>query len=273
MIERGISCEAAFGDTDKGDRNRYVASFKARKIRALACYGLFTTGFNAKHVDMIAMARATKSRGLYIQIAGRGTRLFPGKIDCLFQDFGGNIARHGPIDNPNPIKGKSGTGGTAPIRNCTNCGSTNHAAARNCFNCGFVFPEPESKVATTASTLDIMSSRTDLTPEWVRVTDVSYYRHKGRDGKPDSIKVTYRAGLLFYNEWIALEHTGPAKYKAISWWRRRAPAGSAVPSDIGEAISLVDTLDIPAEIAVRPDGQWTRIVGHRYFSRDLIKAA
>ncbi len=38
------------------------------------------------------------SPGLYAQICGRGFRLFPGKDNCLILDFGGNIARHGPLD-------------------------------------------------------------------------------------------------------------------------------------------------------------------------------
>ena len=41
--------------------------------------GVLTTGFNAPGVDLIAMLRPTKSTGLYVQMAGRGTRLAPGQ--------------------------------------------------------------------------------------------------------------------------------------------------------------------------------------------------
>lgn len=280
LRERGISSEAAFGDTEKGDRNRFVREFKSRRIRSLCCYGIFTTGFNVKHVDLIVMDRATKSRGLYIQIAGRGTRIYPGKENCLFLDYGGNIARHGPIDNMKPIKSKSGLGGTAPYKICPNCGEENHAVARACVMCGFDFPEPESKVATEASTLDIMS-RGDQTPEWLDVSKVTYSRHSPRDtSKPNSLKVTYQCGLLWHSEWVCLEHSGHAKYKAVSWWKRRAPAGSDVPKTIGEALELTgpkggpsNYLDEPRQIAVRPDGEFMSVTGHRHFMRDVAIAA
>ena len=41
----------------------------------------------APEVSAVAMARPTRSEGLYQQCVGRGTRLFPGKSDCLVLDF------------------------------------------------------------------------------------------------------------------------------------------------------------------------------------------
>jgi DNA repair protein RadD len=64
--------------------------------------GVLTTGFNAPAVDLIALLRPTKSAGLYVQMVGRGTRLAPGKENCLVLDFAGNVRRHGPIDLVRP---------------------------------------------------------------------------------------------------------------------------------------------------------------------------
>jgi superfamily II DNA or RNA helicase len=61
-------------------------------------FGL-TVGTNVKRIDLIAGLRPTESTGLYVQMAGRGTRLFPGKEDCLYLDFAGNVYRHGPVDD------------------------------------------------------------------------------------------------------------------------------------------------------------------------------
>lgn len=45
------------------------------------------------------MARPTKSRNLFVQQAGRGTRLSEGKTDCILLDHAGNIDYHGfPTD-------------------------------------------------------------------------------------------------------------------------------------------------------------------------------
>ena len=96
--ERGVSCATIFGDTPTAERDRIIDAFKRGEIRALASMGVLTTGFNAPAVDLIAMLRPTKSAGLYVQMAGRGTQLAPGKDNCLVLDFAGNVARHGPVD-------------------------------------------------------------------------------------------------------------------------------------------------------------------------------
>ena len=84
--------------------------------------GVLTTGFNAPAVDLIAMLRPTKSTGLYVQMAGRGTRLAPGKDDCLVLDFAGNVARHGPIDAREAEGQANGEGdGEAPTKVCPEC--------------------------------------------------------------------------------------------------------------------------------------------------------
>ena len=102
LRDRGVSCATIFGDTPSAERDRIIAAFKRGEIRALASMGVLTTGFNAPAVDLIAMLRPTKSTGLYVQMAGRGTRLAPGKENCLVLDFAGNVARHGPIDAVKP---------------------------------------------------------------------------------------------------------------------------------------------------------------------------
>jgi ATP-dependent helicase IRC3 len=48
---------------------------------------VLTEGFDDPGVSCIAMARPTRSEGLYAQCVGRGTRLFPEKKDCLILDF------------------------------------------------------------------------------------------------------------------------------------------------------------------------------------------
>lgn len=51
---------------------------------------VLTTGFDAPHVDLIAILRPTESVSLYQQIVGRGLRLCDGKQDCLILDYAGN---------------------------------------------------------------------------------------------------------------------------------------------------------------------------------------
>jgi DNA repair protein RadD len=65
-------------------------------IKYLVSVGVFTTGFDAPHVDVVAILRLTESPGLLQQIIGRGLRLCEGKTDCLFLDYSENIDRHFP---------------------------------------------------------------------------------------------------------------------------------------------------------------------------------
>lgn len=77
------------GDTDMATRDRIVTDFKARKFKYLVNVSVLTTGFDAPHVDVIAILRPTESNSLYQQIVGRGLRLAPGKKDCYVLDYTG----------------------------------------------------------------------------------------------------------------------------------------------------------------------------------------
>lgn len=77
------------GDTPGPERDAIVERFKERKIKYLVNVSVLTTGFDAPHVDLIAILRPTESVSLYQQIVGRGLRLFEGKSDCLILDYTG----------------------------------------------------------------------------------------------------------------------------------------------------------------------------------------
>lgn len=78
------------GETLIPERERVITAFKHRELKYLVNVAVLTTGFDAPHVDLIAILRPTESVSLYQQIAGRGLRLSPGKRDCLILDYAGN---------------------------------------------------------------------------------------------------------------------------------------------------------------------------------------
>jgi DNA repair protein RadD len=256
---RGIGCRTIFGDTPKDERDAIIAAFKRGEIRALASMGVLTTGFNAPGVDLIALLRPTKSAGLYVQMVGRGTRLAPGKENCLVLDFAGNVSRHGPIDLVRPKRPGEAGGGEAPTKVCPICESIIALSATECPDCSHEFPQREVKIAASATTLPVISS---VRPQWIAVDDVSYQRHTKAFGRP-SLKVTYRAGLTSYNEWICFEHRGFARRKAEDWWRLRAP-GTRVPQSVTEALSRVAELARPCDITAHRVGRYFEITRHRF---------
>ena len=84
------------GDTPRSERADILSRFKAHEIKYLVNVAVLTTGFDAPHVDVIALLRATESVGLMQQIIGRGLRISDGKQDCLLLDYAENFERHCP---------------------------------------------------------------------------------------------------------------------------------------------------------------------------------
>src|SRR6478735_6884784 len=68
-------------------RAQTLRDFRDGRTHVLTNVGVLTEGFDDPGVSCVAMARPTRSEGLYAQCVGRGTRLFPGKADCLILDF------------------------------------------------------------------------------------------------------------------------------------------------------------------------------------------
>jgi len=83
----GVATGIVHGEQPLPDRERTLADFRAGRLACVTNVGVLTEGFDDPGVSCIAMARPTRSEGLYAQCVGRGTRLAPGKTDCLVLDF------------------------------------------------------------------------------------------------------------------------------------------------------------------------------------------
>lgn len=105
----GVPCEVIHGGLALGDeknpepgtRRRILADHRAGKFLVLINCMLLTEGYDDPKVSCIIVARPTKSKGLYIQIAGRGLRVdedFPYEgQDCLLMDVCGASSTHGDL--------------------------------------------------------------------------------------------------------------------------------------------------------------------------------
>lgn len=245
--ERGHPCGFVTGETPDRERADLLGRFKAGELKYLCNVNVLTTGFDAPHIDCVALLRPTLSPGLYYQMVGRGFRLSPGKANCLVLDFGGNVLRHGPVDKlaaaqDARAKGK-GNGDEPPAKQCPECRSLIAPAYRVCPDCGFEFPEPEkSKHAPTAGKEGILSGQ--YSQDWFDVHDMQYTLHVKRaaaEDAPRTLRVDYFTDpkCIFYEtEWICLEHDGFAGKKAHKWWRDRSP--DPVPDCIERAVEIAE---------------------------------
>jgi DNA repair protein RadD len=116
------------GETPKAERDSIIRRFKDRRLKYIVNVSVLTTGFDAPHVDVIAILRKTESVGLLQQIIGRGLRTSPGKADCLVLDYTTNLDDHcpdGDLFAPVVKAGKgSCEGGSIPAC-CPTCGYEN----------------------------------------------------------------------------------------------------------------------------------------------------
>jgi ATP-dependent helicase IRC3 len=105
----GVSAEAIWG-TDP-DRREKLRLHKSGALQVLTNCGVLVEGYDDWRIGCVIMARPTKSQLLFVQMAGRGTRIpdFPGGIslleatikgltipkkDCILMDVVDNTGRH-----------------------------------------------------------------------------------------------------------------------------------------------------------------------------------
>ena len=94
LNERGFVAGEVNGNSE--DRAQILQDFEDGKYNVLCNSMLLTEGYDCPAVDCIIVLRPTKSRPLYAQMVGRGTRLSPatGKEHLLLIDFLWMTERH-----------------------------------------------------------------------------------------------------------------------------------------------------------------------------------
>lgn len=115
------------GKTPKHERAQVLRDYTAGRFRFLVNVGVFTEGFDEPSIEVVVMGRPTKSRALYAQMVGRGTRPLAGLVDdagsCPERrrrittsakphleviDFVGNCGKHKLVTTSDVLGGKYG---------------------------------------------------------------------------------------------------------------------------------------------------------------------
>jgi len=269
----GIVSAGVFGTTDKGERARVIDEFKRGAIQCIVNCDVLTTGFDAPAVDLVSMMRPTESTSLYVQMVGRGLRIAEGKTNALILDYGGNVRRHGPIDNVSPTM--SGRGNeVSKVKECGGCGFLVERAEPVCLECGFIFTgnvdreKREAEHDGAADTAPIMQATNKYglaepdPPREVAVLEAFSEPHE-KEGKPTSMKVSYitKAGAI--REWVCFEHGGFARKMAEEWWKKSGGM-DPVPVDVAEGMARFARLPPVQSLLVTKDGKYDDIAGKVY---------
>lgn len=105
FLARGIAAIHIDGHTLTHDRMDMFDDFRhTDKYKVLVNCNIATEGVDIPEVGCVQVATATKAISKYMQMGGRGMRPHEasGKKDCIFIDHGGNIERHGFLEDPVP---------------------------------------------------------------------------------------------------------------------------------------------------------------------------
>lgn len=254
----GVATEVVTGDTPKVERARILRGYKAGRIRCVVNVEVLTTGFDAPHTDLLGMLRPTKSPVLYVQMVGRGMRTADGKRDCLLLDFAGVVAEHGPVDQVRVRSrgSRNGRSGAAPTKECPECQRILHASVRECPDCGHIWDvrrgDPELERRAYGGAVLSFQSKVEV----LEVSGMYLERWEPADPtRPDTLRITYQAGLRRVSEWVCPEHPTGSYARRKFEERCRKEWGIEPPATIKEALQLdIDgRIPRPARIRVYPN--------------------
>lgn len=129
------------GSTPLNERRAIFEQLRNGQLDGISSVGCLTAGFDMPCISAIIYVRATKSKALFHQSAGRGSRPHPGKTDYLLLDFGGNIKRLGdPMGwQVYDISQPQTEDGLMPTKTCPHCNAEINNFAKICPECGYEF--------------------------------------------------------------------------------------------------------------------------------------
>lgn len=248
------------------ERQEALRRFESGALRYLVNVDVLTTGYDNPRIDCVALLRCTCSPGLYYQMVGRGFRIADGKDNCLVLDYGGNIKRHGPVDEIKPRE-KRTANGDVPTKLCVACEKEINAATRRCPFCGTEQPIesiPKTHDVRPDNSSAIISSGNGLTRHEVEKVEYRVHYKNGffkgdPDAPPPTLRVDYHVGERFpVSEWVCLEHDGYAGRKAAAWWRKRC---KVEPESVEDAVAIAERglVAEPIEIYTKADGKYQRV--------------
>ena len=128
----GVPAAAIHAKTPGKERYQAIKKLRSGELLQLVNVDIFGEGFDLPAIEVVSMARATQSYGLYYQQFGRVLRLLEEKLYGLIIDHVGNVYFHGLIDY-----GRSWSLGRRENRTTTK--DPNELPTRVCVKCSAVY--------------------------------------------------------------------------------------------------------------------------------------
>ena len=251
LEDRGITAELLLGETHQDERRAALERFRTGASRALVNCEVATTGFDIPSIDCIAMLRPTMSKGLCVQMLGRGTRQAEGKLNCLVLDFAGNIERHTPLDELTDLQ-------KSPAREAQDAAEEAARLAR-------VRAAQHRTMASLDDPMGRGAGTVTYAVHRVEYARVEARKYPGRYMVRLGYLCPHRPGKRWVTQYLCLEHPGWAATQARGWFERR---GLPIPYTAAEALPILAQASTPARVVVKEDTEWPRVVMEHFDEED-----
>jgi DNA repair protein RadD len=238
MHRLGIDAGLVTGETPSDERAELLARFRAGRLRCMVNCEVLTTGFDAPCIDLIGLLRPTMSKGLYVQMLGRGMRLADGKSGCRILDFAGNCRRHGDID----------------VLDAFEPSDDQLEQKRKRDDAAAEFERQLAKHAGEADDFD--GTAAEVVELAVRAVLYSLAESRKVPGARNLV-VSYRTDREPVTIWLCPEYRTGAVFFARRWFARR---GVTMPAGADACLRVARSLPVPERIAVKRDGGFWRVL-------------
>lgn len=138
FVKQFEDCAIIHSKLNKKDQIENIRKFEEGDCRHMSSVMMVAEGYDFPAIDAIVLKRPTRSPVLYVQIIGRGLRLFEFKKDCLVLDYGGVVDELGHPNDPLVIKKARNKGEKRTII-CPHCEEINFLPVSHCRDCGHEF--------------------------------------------------------------------------------------------------------------------------------------
>lgn len=108
FVAMGVRAAMVSGETPLEQRRQILRDYSTGALQVVANCAVLTEGYDEPRTDCVVIARPTKSRALYTQMVGRGTRRHPDKGGLLVLDVVGASDTHSLLSVPSLFGDGSG---------------------------------------------------------------------------------------------------------------------------------------------------------------------
>lgn len=242
MQRRGILARMVVGSTPQEERDQIIAEFREGRFRCLVNCQVATTGFDIPQIDAVILLRPTQSKGLLVQMLGRGTRLKPQGGDCVILDYADTLERHMPLEEIPRLR------------------KTERVEAHDAEKAREAKAREEKEHARHLASLAELEGRAAVT---YKVAHMTYkLTRSGQYRDKQNLMVTYvcpeRKPSKWLSTWLCPEYAVPfVRAQAESWFERR---GASCPTSAASALRRAMDLPIPETIIVDERKKFPRVV-------------